>query len=71
MFRLSRQVLEWHDNQNEEMKKIYPFSLNYPHMILRRHFFLEYVKIRKFNWLVSLFQNQLFKFKTYYYSRKR
>ena len=46
---LIRQVLEWRDNQNEELKKINPISLNYPHMILITQFFLEYVTIRKFN----------------------
>ena len=38
MFMLFRQVLEWRDNQNEEMEKINPISLNYPHMILRTQF---------------------------------
>ena len=56
---LIRQVLEWHDNQNEEMKKINPISLNYPRMILITQFFLEYVTIRKFNLSVSSLNNSI------------
>ena len=56
---LIRQVLEWRDNQNEEMKKINPISLNYPHMILIIQFFLEYVTIRKFNLSVSSLNNSI------------
>ena len=33
MFRLIRQVLEWHDIQNKEMKKMKPISLNFFSMI--------------------------------------
>ena len=59
MFMLIRQVLEWRDNQNEEMKKINPISLNYPHMILRTQLFLEYVTIRKFNLSVTSLNNSI------------
>ena len=33
MFRLIRQVLEWHDIQTKEIKKMKPIWLNYPSMI--------------------------------------
>ena len=33
MFRLIRQVIEWHDIQNKEMKKMKTISLNFPSMI--------------------------------------
>ena len=59
MFRLIRQVLEWSDNQNDEMTKSNPISLNYPHLILRTQFFLEFVKIRKFNCSVSSLNNSI------------